>query len=449
MLEKVRISRWFVLLVFFAWISATMMTPAIAGEIDFPVRVSGDRRHLEDASGRPFLITGDSAWSLIADPSREDVGFYLKDRQARGFNTLLVSMIEHKFARNAPDNFYGVRPFLVSGDFSKPNDRYFDHAEWVLDEALKRGFLVFLTPAYAGVDGGSEGWYQEMVAAGPQALREYGRYLGRRFGKFPNIVWTQGGDYDPPDRRLVEAIAGGIAETAPGALQTAHTGPDSISSNYWNGSPWLAIDTIYTYKDTASTVFAHFNAEPKRPFFLIEARYENGESHGGQAIRKIAYGALLSGASGQMYGNEVVWHFNGPGLTHAMLTWKEALSSTGTQSIGYLANLFNSIDWWSLEPDQGQVLIDVSGQDARAVAAGAKDGSLFVAYLENAQNVTLGYPASTANDRVIRWYDPSSGVFSEAVPQIEGKDRLQIPIPNEQNHVGEHDWVLVVSDKSP
>ncbi|MDB5560877.1 MAG: hypothetical protein JWN11_295, partial [Hyphomicrobiales bacterium] len=38
----------------------------------FPLRVSADKRHIEDSNGRPFLINGDSAWSLIADLNRDD-----------------------------------------------------------------------------------------------------------------------------------------------------------------------------------------------------------------------------------------------------------------------------------------------------------------------------------------------------------------------------------------
>ena len=143
---------------------------ANAQQTVFPLRISENHRYLEDASGRPFLLTGDTAWSLIGDLSREDADKYLADRQSRGFNTILVSLIEHRFSRNAPRNFYEHAPFSVGGNFTKPDEAYFGDADWILERARERGFLVLLTPAYLGTNGGDEGWYQEMQAAGPEAL---------------------------------------------------------------------------------------------------------------------------------------------------------------------------------------------------------------------------------------------------------------------------------------
>ena len=37
---------------------------------------------------------------------------YLDDRASRGFNTLLVNLIENRFASNPPRNAYGDAPFL-------------------------------------------------------------------------------------------------------------------------------------------------------------------------------------------------------------------------------------------------------------------------------------------------------------------------------------------------
>ena len=70
----------------------------------FPLSIKPGERYLVDAVGRPFLIQGDTAWSLIADLIRGNADLYLEDRHARGFNTILVSLIEAKFATNAPAN---------------------------------------------------------------------------------------------------------------------------------------------------------------------------------------------------------------------------------------------------------------------------------------------------------------------------------------------------------
>ncbi len=190
---------------------------------------------------------------LIADLSPEDADLYIADRKARGFNTILVSLIEHEFSRNAPNNVAGIAPFLSPGDFARPNERYFSDAEHVLDAALKAGMLVLLAPAYVGANGGGQGWYAEMAAAGPEALRAYGRYVGKR---------------------------------------------DTTTGAYWTQAGWLALDTVYTYDDVAAATLARYHAGPRRPFFLIEARYEGEHGVGVSEVHRIAYGALLSGASG-------------------------------------------------------------------------------------------------------------------------------------------------------
>src|SRR5271163_472827 len=69
---------------------------------DAPLRVSGNHRYLLDRSGAPFLLQGDAAWSLIANATREEAAVYLQNRRAKGFSAILVNLIEHKFAKNAP-----------------------------------------------------------------------------------------------------------------------------------------------------------------------------------------------------------------------------------------------------------------------------------------------------------------------------------------------------------
>jgi hypothetical protein len=132
---------------------------------------------------------------LIVQLSKADVDVYLENRRQKGFNTILVNLIEHFFATNPPRNFYGDAPFLTTGDFATPNEAYFAHAEYVIATAAQKGMLVLLTPAYMGVGGGSQGWYQEMQANGATKLRAYGQYLANRFLAHDNILWVHGGDF--------------------------------------------------------------------------------------------------------------------------------------------------------------------------------------------------------------------------------------------------------------
>ena len=172
---------------------------SLAADPKFPLGVSGNGRYLTDADQKPFLVLGDTAWSLIAQLKEEDILRYLDDRQQRGYNAIIVSLIEHKFASKAPANIHGVAPFLKPGDLNQPNPAYFDYAHRAIEAAAKRGIGVWLCPAYLGAGGGDEGFFQEIKAAGPAALRGYGRYVGQRFKDLSNIVWMMGGDYEVPE----------------------------------------------------------------------------------------------------------------------------------------------------------------------------------------------------------------------------------------------------------
>ena len=188
----------------------------------YPLRVSDDRRRILDAAGTPFLVQGDAAWSLIANLTYDEAIAYLDDRQAKGFNTVIVSIVEHLFSRQAPRDRAGNEPFLSPGDMSTPNEAYFAHAERVLEACAERGIAVILACCYIGhrhdpspgVDATNhaEGWYYEVIGTGVDGCRRYGEFLGRRFGRFDNIIWCIGGDWDPDEARPgLDAIAAGSA----------------------------------------------------------------------------------------------------------------------------------------------------------------------------------------------------------------------------------------------
>ncbi len=69
-------------------------SPARAASSDspFPVRVSMNGRYLEDANGKPFLLHGDTAWSVIVQLTKEEAEEYLEDRRQKGFNAILVNL---------------------------------------------------------------------------------------------------------------------------------------------------------------------------------------------------------------------------------------------------------------------------------------------------------------------------------------------------------------------
>ena len=413
----------------------------------FPLRVESGKRYLVDATGTPFLMQGDSPWSLMVQLTREQVDQYLDDRRGRGFNTLLVNLIEHQFSNNPPRNAYGQAPFLTPGDYGTPNEQYFAHVDWVIQRAADKGFLLLLVPSYLGYGGGDQGWYQEMVANGTTKLREFGRYLGRRYAGFSNILWTHGGDYNPPNKALVREIVLGIREFDTRVLMSAHCAPETAAADYWGGESWLQVNSVYTYNAVYSAALAQYARADQMPFFFLEGRYENEADGTEQRVRVQAYHALLSGAAGQVFGNNPIWHFNAPtGLYPTSLTWQQALNSRGSQSMTHVRTLFAPRSWWTLQPDAGNTLLTAglsSGQD-RAVAARAADGSFAIAYLPSVRTVTVNL-GQLAGPRVnARWYDPANGTYTTVTGSPFTASGSQTFRPAGNNASGFGDWALVM-----
>lgn len=141
-----------------------------------PLKVSDNGRYLVDQKNQPFLVVGDTAWSLIAQLEGQDIDRYLEDRQNRGFNSIIVNLIEHKFCNTPPKSRSGLAPFNPPGDFSAPNVDYFELARNIVQRANQRG-IVWLVPAYLGYAGGDEGFFRDMKAGGQAKLRAYGRFV--------------------------------------------------------------------------------------------------------------------------------------------------------------------------------------------------------------------------------------------------------------------------------
>jgi len=285
-----------------------------------------------------------------------------------------------------------------------------------------------------------------MVANGPDRLREYGEYLGRRYRDFGNILWVHAGDYDPPRKDLVRAIAEGIATFDPTALHTAHSAPETAAIEYWQGERWFQVNNVYTYGPVHAAAVEQYAQPEGMPFFLIESAYENEHDATEERLRTQAYQALLSGAAGQVFGNNPIWHFDGPGLYSAPGTWQEELNSRGAQSMTHLHDLLTALPWWLLEPDSDHLLLTdgLGPEDERAMAARTADGSRAIIYIPDSREITVDLAQLTGPAVTARWYDPADGSFAavEGSPFPATGPRQFRPEPD--NSAGFADWVLVL-----
>jgi len=400
----------------------------------YPVRVAPDHRHLVDQNGAPFLVQGDAPWSLIVGLTNEEAEKFLEARRQQGFNSIIVNLIEHKF--RGPINRYGEGPFLKPGDFSTPNEKYFEHADWVIRKAAEKGIQVFLAPIYLGYIGTDEGWIEELQANGPDKARAWGRYVGKRYRGFDNIVWIIGGDRNPDKAREdVDAVAQGIKETDDRHILTAHCHPENSAIDQYRDEGWLDLNDTYTYGIVHQKLRGDYDRQPVMPYVLIETTYEGEHNASAVQIRRQAYWAILSGATGQFMGNRPVWLFD-PG-------WEAALNSVGAQDLQRLYLLFNSRAWYELVPDEKhEVVVDglgeFNGMDY-LTAARVPDGSTLIAYMPTARTITVQMNSLSGKESAAWWFNPRTGGANEAGRfPTSGKREFTPP--------SEGDWVLVLDD---
>ena len=400
-----------------------------------PLRVSENHRHIIDSNGTPVLLQADAGWSAIANLTKEEVTAYFQDRHAKGFNAVLVNLLEHKFAKNAPRNTYKEPPFLGMSDWSVPNEKYFEHADWVIRKAAENGLIVLLVPAYLGYPGTDEGFIDEVMTAGPEKLLQYGQFLGRRYRDFDNILWVMGGDRDPgPARENIDMIAFGIRQFDKRHLFTAHCHSDSPPIEQYPAG-WLDIGNAYAYQIIQTRLLEEYNRKPVMPFFMIESIYEGEHNSSEVQIRRQAYWTIVCGGFGHVLGNRPIWAFDSG--------WQAAMQSPGSVGMMYWGKLFRSRRWFDLVPDQDHKVItdglgEFWGSDYLG-AASTLDGSTVIAYMPTARTITVDMAKLPKGQAKAWWFDPRTGKSILAgTYATEGAKQFTPP--------AQGDWALVLDD---
>ena len=403
------------------------------GQVQFPLQISADGRHLEDQNGIPFLINGDTPWSLIVELSKVEAETYLEDRRARGFNAVITELIEAEFG--GPANSDGELPFLAPGDFGQPNEAYFQHADWVIRKAAEKGMLVVLTPAYVGYQCGSAGWCQEMQASTPADLREFGNFVGNRYKDFDNVIWMHGGDVDAASYGAddeVDHIVDGILDVDLSKLHTAHCDRQQSALDCYD-KPWLNVNTTYSdCVETAIRTRTDYERSSQMAFFFVEGRYEN-EGASASCLRAQAYWSVLGGSTGHFFGNRPLWFFGE--------NWERSLDKAGSRSMTHFGALFSSRRWHLLDPDYDSSVVmgdrGTVGETDYVAAAVADDGSSVIAYLPTVRTISVDLSAVAGQQAQTWWFKPDTGIAEDA-GEFATSGIVEFTPP------GPGDWVLVI-----
>jgi len=437
-----------------------------AASYRYPLKISSmNPRILADQDNVPFLMVGDSPHSLFSNLSQGDAAAYLADRAARGVNSLWVNLLCIRPVEGRPDASLldGTKPFTATipgtryYDLTTPNEAYFAHVDQVIQTAAKDGIVVMIDPLETA------GWLQTALANGSNRCRAYGRYLGNRYKIFPNIMWLNGNDFQkwnvPANDLVITALALGIQDEDPKHLQTVELNYQaSCSLDDPNWSPIVRLNLAYTYYATYAEVLRCYNQSAKIPVFMGEANFEyerNTDEDGGTThiLRMQEYWTMLSGATGQLYGNKYIWRF--------LPDWKSHLDSPGIVQLEFMASLFRARKWYDLVPDQSHSFVTAgygsfistgppatptrgrfAGNDY-VTAALTPDGALGMAYLPQGGSIRVAL-RKLQNGITARWFDPIANTFRAiAGSPFSNRGRYRFTAPG-KNSGGDPDWVLVL-----
>jgi hypothetical protein len=436
----------------------------------FPLSVHSSGRYLVDALGVPFFIHGEDAASLAVAIAASDVSVYLDDRVTRGVNSIWVQAIETHFSPNAPNNFANDSPFTGTtggvADITTPREVYWAHVDDVINAAATRGMCVFLNATYLGFNGSAaEGWYTTFVTNGSTNCTTYGNFLGNRYKNFPNIVWLNGGDYNPASKTEIDAIINAIKAADTNHIHTSHQNGLTSGFTEWNSDGWLNLNDIYIdpVLHPSNSVIAggltEYQRSPPQPFYLVESCYEREHSATLQTIRQEAWEAVLSGGTGWLFGNNPMWGFmTGPNPlssanngTEAQKydgtdSWKNHLSDAGIVHATRWAALFMARAWWKLIPDTANRMLTAgqSSDPTRRSASLASDGTWGLVYIPGSAAGSVTIDRSVFADRIVAsWYDPTNAVLSPVSGSpFTNTGSFTVSTPG-NNAAGDGDWVLL------
>ena len=447
------------------------------------LRVSTNNRYLESAEGRPFLWIGDTAWELFHKLNREEAQMYLRNRAEKGFSVIQAVIIAELDGLKKP-NAYGHTP-LFDNDPARPNEKYFEHVDFIVGEAEKLGLVVGMLPT----------WGDKVTPAhggGPVIFNEqnayaFGEFLGRRYREKP-IVWILGGDRDVADEKeklVWRSMARGLkAGDGGNHLISYHPRGYNSSHEKLHHEDWLDFNMYQSghskkYNDVYRFAEVLQKVEPRKPFIEAEPAYEDiprefwtfmdsskplgvpddvldndriivKKEHFEKGyfddhdVRVHAYWNFLTGACGYTYGNNAVWQMfeKGGSLAIPALTdWKDALDRPGAESMRYVRKIFEARPFHLLVPKQ-QAILNNSATDSLVIrAAAASDDSFMLVYAGVGQELHVDLK-DMKNGAVAWWYNPRNGKASKAGRiKSSGSQKFTPPTSGRGN-----DWLLVLDD---
>jgi hypothetical protein len=448
------------------------------------LNVSKNGRYLEDKNGKPFLYLACTAWELFHKLNREEATEYLENRKEKGFTVIQAVVLAELDGLGKP-NAYGDSA-LINFDPIKPNEKYFEHVDFIVNKAEELGLFIGMLPTWGDKVTPENGG--EPVVFNEKNAEIYGKYLGKRYKDKP-IIWILGGDRNIANDTIFyiwKSMAMGLREGDNGNhLITMHPRGGESSSKWFHNEVWFdfnAYQSGHTSRYNKVYQFAEHDylLNPAKPCIDAEPAYEDiavkfwdfqawtptsrvptdvldsnnliqKPSHfalgffTAHDIRVHAYWNLLSGACGYTYGNNAIWQMfrkGGDVVIPCLYDWRESMNRLGSDDIRHIRKLFEARDFSKLIPDQSIVYGNNPKDSTHIRAAVANDGSFLIAYL------SIGQPAKICMSKIkgskikAWWFDPREGTTRPA-GEHSNTGFVTFTTPTSGTDI---DWVLVLDD---
>jgi hypothetical protein len=424
------------------------------------LRMSPGKRNVVHADGKPFLVVGDTPWSIPFRATPEQVEVYASDRSQKGFNVALLLSLQPDInakgpeARNTVSGFDKAFADLSEGQLNELKSDYFQ----TLDSLVRILIDHELTPVYAPFAHGY-GWKGE-TAIGPSVIPEqyerYCKYLVARYGSTP-ALWLINLDGNPLKSPGVKAAGEALEKwDAYGQPVGLHYSPYDDWLATWAGgdsSCCFHYNRIYQDERWLDFQWAQTGHDGKHLYHKVQRMYENkpvkavmdGESTyegmGGGNLGlgwwqgEDAWNQLMHGGTmGVVYGAASLWQWKvtpdepgWPEWTDSPRSWRQALDLEGAQYVGCISKAFEGFDFADMQRRS-----DLTEGNNPLLA---KEGTFYISYLENGgeikiKDVPVGLPAF--------WFDPRAGQFKkEKKTSVDGIFKSPDAKP----------WVLIIGER--
>ena len=431
------------------------------------LKISANKRFFQTVDGKPFFWLGDTGWLLFIKCNREEALQYLDDRKQKGFN-VIQAMLVHDI--NLGVNFYGDSalrnkdislPVTTPGNSFKSKTEYdfWDHVDYIIDEAAKRGIYMALVPVW----GGNIRHINEMQA------KKYATFLANRYKSKSNIIWLNGGDIKGSDGlNEWKMIGSTIRSIDKKHLIGFHPRGRNSSSTWFHNEQWLDFNMFQSghrsyAQDTSSNETLHYGEDnwkyvnddyklkPVKPTFDGEPSYEDipyGLHRADQPywkdyeIRRYAYWSVFAGGCGFTYGHNSVMQFYTPGDSgisfFPKIKWQDGLNAHGAGQMQYLKKLILSRSYFGRVPAQ-ELIIDNGERYDKIIATKGKDYAMF--YVYNGREFKVEIDKLKFYPKKASWFDPRNGE-TKWISEYRDSTIKTFDPPGEQQNG--NDWILIL-----